>query len=88
MAFCDFCKCDDCVNGNDWLFHAQTSKGFWICDVCWLYDLCTSGPERNKNGPCEEALCPHRPALVGPWLDLNGDVAGAKRPKASEPTGD
>lgn len=65
--FCNFCKCLNCRDGAPWLSHAPTEGGFWICDVCFTYDLCTSGPNRNPYGPCEEDECEHRPRLVGPW---------------------
>jgi hypothetical protein len=64
--FCDFCKCEDCQNGADWLHHAQTADGSWICDVCYEYDLCTAGPKYS--GPCEDHNCEHRPIIVGDWI--------------------
>lgn len=68
MAYCDFCTCRDCQFGTKYLSHAQTSDGRWICDVCYTYDLCTSGPTRNKNGPCEDKNCHHRPKLITGWM--------------------
>jgi hypothetical protein len=69
QRFCDFCECEDCTHGNDWLFHAQCDDGRWICDVCWSYDQCTSGPNRSKNGPCDDPDCVHRPKMkVRNWV--------------------
>lgn len=67
MIFCNYCKCEDCVHGTKYLHHAQTDRGDWICDVCWQYDQCTSGPNRNPNGPCDEPECEHRPKLISDW---------------------
>ena len=67
MAFCDFCNCDNCRYGAPWLSHAQTADGRWICNVCYSFDLCTSGPNRNPNGPCEDLECEHRPKIVSDW---------------------
>lgn len=71
MAFCDFCPCSDCLNGQKYLAHAETSDGRWICDVCFTYDLCVNG-QRKAGGPVtgscdEEEECDHRPKLVGGW---------------------
>lgn len=69
MAFCDFCTCENCTDGAPDLFHAQAVDGRWICDVCFLYDQCTSddGPApRNPNGPCDNSECEHRPRLINP----------------------
>lgn len=67
--FCDFCSCDDCKYGNSIyvLHHAKTQDNKWICDICFEYDLCTSGPNRNSNGPCKEKNCDHRPKLISDW---------------------
>ncbi len=71
MAFCDYCECDDCTYGNDRISHAKTSDNDWICDICYTYDLCTStGPLRNKNGPCKNKDCIHRPVLITKWIDF------------------
>jgi len=72
MAFCDFCQCKDCKDGWDpklKIHHAKTDNDRWICDVCYLYDLCTSGPseERSTDGPCKDRNCKHRPRLVSKW---------------------
>lgn len=65
--FCDFCSCDDCKRGQDYLSHAETVDGRFICDVCYLYDLCT----RTESMPCESDLCAHRPALkTGEWTKM------------------
>jgi hypothetical protein len=68
--FCDFCSCAACKYG--WkdckMSHAPTVDGKWICNVCYSYDLCTSGPNRNYNGPCEDKTCQHRPKLSGPFI--------------------
>lgn len=79
MAFCDFCTCEDCVQGHQGRFHAETVDGRWICDVCFTYDQCTAddgtGKPRNPNGPCAETECPHRPRLkaVEPqWTEGSG----------------
>lgn len=73
--FCDFCDCDDCKYGAEWLCHSECIDGRWICDVCWRYDVCTSGEKRSKFGPCENengkpiANCEHRPTLkTGIWI--------------------
>jgi len=68
--FCDYCDCNDCRNGTDMLHHAMTSNDEWICDVCYLYDLCTSGPNRSPDGPCREKECVHRPKIVSTWTKL------------------
>jgi len=70
MSFCDFCDCSDCKTGDNGLFkiyHANTSEGKWICDICYAYDVCTSGPNRSFNGPCKDKLCEHRPKLISEW---------------------
>lgn len=72
IAFCNNCKCKDCQFGTDRLYHAQTANGDWICDVCYTYDVCTSGPNRNPNGPCKRKDCKHRPKLVSKWLQYKG----------------
>lgn len=70
--FCDFCDCQGCQKGimpYDW--HAQTSDGKWICDVCYQYEVCQTFPERKGKGPClgeERKNCTHRPKLVGDWI--------------------
>ena len=75
MNFCDFCPCEECRNGVDGLSHAQTKEGKWICDICYTYDVCTSGPNRSRHGPCETEYgtlnpnCVHRPILVTGWID-------------------
>lgn len=68
MAFCDFCTCKDCQFGNNRLYHAKTNVNTWICDVCYSYDQCTTGPNRNLNGPCKQKDCIHRPKLISDWL--------------------
>ncbi len=65
VAFCNYCNCDDCVNGRDGLLHALTQENTYICDVCYTYDVCTNGPNRNNNGPCSKTdECSHRPLLI------------------------
>jgi len=73
--FCDFCSCASCKYGWEIssIKHAPTVDGKWVCDVCYAYDLCTSGPNRNPNGPCEDENgksipCEHRPKLSGPFI--------------------
>lgn len=69
--FCDFCTCEMCQTGADdylELFHAQTVDGQWICDICFSYDQCTTGPNRNPNGPCENNECEHRPRLITEFM--------------------
>lgn len=71
MAFCDFCTCENCqtgVNGYFDLFHAQTTDGRWICDICFAYDQCTSGANRNPKGPCKNNECEHRPRLITKFI--------------------
>lgn len=84
MAFCDFCTCDNCTNGAKDLFHAETTDGRWICDVCFAYDQCTSdnngmGKPRSPNGPCADPECEQRPRLrvsPGPdrWIEGSGEA--------------
>jgi hypothetical protein len=69
--FCDFCDCEDCKFGQKMLSHAETNKGTWICDICYYYDQCTNGPDRNPDGPCKDKLCKHRPILMGHWLKFS-----------------
>lgn len=71
MAYCDFCDCEDCQNGTSYLFHAQTSDGRWICDVCYSYDECINQQRKisgTHNGPCENRNCEHRPSIVSEWI--------------------
>ena len=70
MVFCNFCDCETCQNGASYLSHALCDDGRWICDVCYTYDLCTSGPNRNPSGPCEEEHCSHRPKLISDWISF------------------
>lgn len=65
--FCDFCTCSDCQNGTERLHHAQTADGSWICEICYLYDECTTGPLRSSTGPCDNKDCIHRPTIVSEW---------------------
>lgn len=87
MNFCDFCECDRCKTGimsthdlraeglnveDIKLQHAPTDDGKWICDVCYMYDQCTSNinagnAPRSTSGPCEDYNCVHRPKLIGGW---------------------
>jgi hypothetical protein len=69
VSFCDFCECVACREGAPDLEHAPTDDGRWICDVCFDYDQCTTGPNR-ANHPCDEAECEHRPRLSGDWVAL------------------
>ena len=69
MAFCDFCDCELCRDGSFYLSHAKTEDGRNICDTCFSYDLCTSGADRNPDGPCHEVECKHRPKIVSEWID-------------------
>ena len=69
--FCDFCLCDSCKYGESdvlTIMHAPTSDGRWICDVCYIYDQCMTGPNRNPEGPCKDKNCAHRPKLIGDWV--------------------
>src|ERR1044072_6348356 len=70
-AFCDYCNCQQCKTGEApsslHLHHAPTNDGRWICDVCYLYDVCTTGQMRNPSGPCVNKDCVHRPVLTGDW---------------------
>ena len=67
--FCDFCTCDNCVNGGDLLHHAKTEDGRWICDVCYRYDECVKAQRLLgiRNGPCNDLNCAHRPKIVSGW---------------------
>jgi hypothetical protein len=69
MAFCDNCKCSDCQNGTEYISHAQTADGSWICDVCYTYDLCTASDavKVDCDVPCEDRNCIHRPKIVSEW---------------------
>ena len=73
MAFCDFCDCDMCRNGEHGITHAETDDGRWICEVCWRYDVCVRAKVKmtpRQYGPCEDSEgrpisdCEHRPRLV------------------------
>lgn len=66
--FCDFCTCKDCKEGRKGLSHAEIKDNKWICDICYYYDVCTNGPDRNKEGPCGDKICKHRPILIGNWI--------------------
>lgn len=73
--YCSYCGCDDCINGSYHADHALTENGNWICDICYTYDLCTKdGPDRNKNGPCKDKNCKHRPKLIGPWIPYKNEI--------------
>lgn len=66
--YCDYCNCPCCKYGWEeavTIRHAPTLGGKYICDVCYEYDLCTSGPNRNPDGPCKDYNCEHRPRLIG-----------------------
>lgn len=65
--FCDFCPCSDCKNGASYVSHAKTSTGRWICDVCFLYDICASVTKGKQSAPCEDKNCVHRPKIVSKW---------------------
>jgi hypothetical protein len=67
--FCDYCSCDNCKFGPKIgnTCHAKTKENKWICDCCFYYDVCTSGPNRNANGPCRQINCIHRPELISDW---------------------
>ena len=66
MAFCDYCNCSDCVGGENWLSHARTVEGKWICDVCYDIELCVTAKALSGEfgDPCEKGCCEHRPKLV------------------------
>lgn len=64
MNFCNYCECYRCKFGEEDLYHAKTSNGDWICEVCYQFALCTTG---NLNGPCEDWDCIHRPKIIGKW---------------------
>lgn len=70
--FCEFCDCDQCVNGSSRDSHALTVDGRWICSTCFDYDLCTSGSFRNVDGPCDNIECVHRPKILSDWVMLDG----------------
>jgi hypothetical protein len=63
--YCNYCSCDDCKYGwaTTYMKHAPTEDGKWICDVCYTYDVCPSGPCEDENG--KSICCEHRPKLVG-----------------------
>ena len=69
--FCDFCECENCKFGTKYIYHAPVACNKWICDVCYNYDQCTSGPNRNPSGPCLDKTCVHRPTLIGPWIPFS-----------------
>jgi hypothetical protein len=75
MAYCDFCPCDDCKNGAKWISHAKTVNNNWICDVCYLYNVCAAAKHKqgilepgSSTAPCENMNCTHRPKLVSGWI--------------------
>lgn len=71
MAYCDYCPCQGCQEGEPWLTHAQTINGKWICDVCYEYEVCQEWSDRKGKGPClgeERAECTHRPKLSTDWI--------------------
>lgn len=71
MAYCDFCKCEQCQNGDapHKLTHAQTIDGRWICDICFSYDECVRQQRAQDlpRNPCANIECDHRPRIVGEW---------------------
>lgn len=70
MNYCDYCDCEDCVKGTKYIFHAQTSDGRWICDVCYTYDSCIRAKRKNNEEarlPCDDKNCIHRPVLISDW---------------------
>lgn len=75
-AFCDFCKCSDCLNGSKYISHVETSDNKWICDVCYIYDLCMAVPlsQRDPNGPCKDTNCKHRPKLISEWINFKQNI--------------
>lgn len=74
MAFCDFCKCEDCQAGTPYLQHAQCEDGRWICDTCYNYELCIEA----VRDICKEKDCGHRPKIVSDWSDWSGIAIEAK----------
>lgn len=73
--FCDFCKCDSCKFGESHLSNAQTEDDRWICDVCWLYEVCMEAKIAKfgkHDGPCDDRNCEHRPKLKTEWTKFNG----------------
>lgn len=81
---CDFCRCTGDNTGHS--AYAKTEDGRWICDVCYLYDLCTEG---NHNGPCADKNCPHRPKLATGWIipyPKKGDAGRVSRMTRGGPT--
>lgn len=76
MAFCDFCPCEQCRTGNTGVQgyavnHAQTEDGKWICDSCFLYDVCVRKQRAAGEpvDPCRDKLCSHRPRIVSEWSE-------------------
>lgn len=75
MAFCDYCPCEDCKKGAAYVSHAKTADGLWICDICYLYDVCASVMKRDgtsrpggSTAPCDDKNCVHRPKLASEWI--------------------
>jgi hypothetical protein len=72
MRFCDYCPCDDCLAGTEYISHAQTVDGKWICDVCFEYEVCLDkGSTDPCAGICGEHKCDHRPTIVSEWQKAN-----------------
>ena len=73
VAFCDYCTCQTCMDGEEHLSHALTTDDRWICDVCYWYELCLdekrleTGKTRGHD-PCSEEHCAHRPQLASNWI--------------------
>ena len=70
--YCDYCDCEDCVYGAEYLTHAQTVSGRWICSTCYSYEVCidakASGNRRGTDGPCDDLNCKHRPKLATEFM--------------------
>ena len=68
IPFCNYCKCDDCKNGEENLEHALTEYNDYICDTCYVYEVCQKFPE-GKGNPCDanDPNCTHRPKLLSGW---------------------
>lgn len=47
MAWCDYCMCHTCINGDELLYRAKTDTGKYICEVC--FDEAINSIARKEN---------------------------------------
>lgn len=58
--FCDYCKCENCQDGEKWLRSIPCVDGTNICDVCYYLDNCDAG----CGGGDPEQPCKHKPKII------------------------